>query len=66
MRPTPPPPTLAPAVSFSFGDPRGFPVAGDFNGDHTDDVALFRAGKWQIRLSTGIILTTFVFGSGGR
>jgi hypothetical protein len=56
---------LAPAATFTFGDPRGFPVAGDFNGDHIDDVAVFRAGKWQVRLSTGATPTVFAFGPAG-
>ena len=56
---------LAPATSFTFGDPRGFPVAGDFNGDHTDDVAVYRAGQWAVRLSTGATPAPFAFGPGG-
>jgi hypothetical protein len=54
----------APEATFSFGsDPRGFAVAGDFNGDGTDDVAVFRSGLWQVRYSTGAT-TSFNFQSG--
>lgn len=48
--------------TFPFGDSRGFPVAGDFNGDGMDDVAVFRTGNWQVRYSTGTVLPTFAYG----
>jgi hypothetical protein len=54
----------APAATISFmSDPRGYPVAGDFDGDHVDDVAVFRNGLWQVRYSTGLT-SSFTFGAG--
>jgi len=58
-----------PTVSFTFGDPRGFPVAGDFDGDGRDDVAVYRNGLWQVRLSpvdglSPVATYSFSFGSG--
>ena len=38
-----------PPTTFTFGDERGFAVAGDFDGDGRDDVAVYRDGTWQIR-----------------
>lgn len=49
----------APEIVFAFGDPRAFPVSGDFNGDGLDDVALFRAGTWQVRLTGSGATSTF-------
>ena len=40
-----------------------FTVAGDYNGDGRDDVAVFRNGLWQVRLSTGAT-SSFNFGTG--
>ncbi len=37
-----------PDITFTFGDPRGYPVAGDFNGDGTDTVGVYRNGVWQL------------------
>ena len=37
-----------PEHTFVFGDPRGFAVAGDFDGNCYDDVAVYRAGLWQV------------------
>jgi hypothetical protein len=53
-----------PEITFTFGDPRGFPLSGDFNGDGTDDVAVYRAGTWQVRLSGSGAMSTFTFGAG--
>ena len=50
-------------LPITFGDSRGFPVAGDFDGDGRDDVAIYRNGLWQIRLATGAT-STVTFGSG--
>src|SRR5205085_8119776 len=51
---------------FAFGDPRGFAVAGDFDGDGKDDVAVFRAGQWQLRFTgTGLTTPVFAFGAVG-
>jgi VCBS repeat-containing protein len=52
-------PPGAPTINVAFGDPRGFPVVGDLNGDTFDDVAVYRNGTWQIRIELGGI------GSGG-
>ena len=49
-------------ITFSFGDPRGFPVAGDWNHDGLDDVAVFRAGAWQTRLTGSATTASFRFG----
>jgi len=38
-------------------------VVGDYNGDGTEDVAVYRNGAWQVRLSTGATYTT-TFGAG--
>ena len=35
--------------TFVFGDPRGFAVAGDFDGNCYDDVAVYRSGTWQVQ-----------------
>jgi hypothetical protein len=42
----------------------GFPVAGDFDGDGRDDVAIHRDGTWQIRYADDGATTTVSFGSG--
>jgi len=52
-------PPGAPTINVTFGDPRGFPVVGDFTGDGYDDVAVYRNGLWQVRIEAGGI------GSGG-
>ena len=52
------------AITFTFGDRRGFPVAGDFDADGTDDVAVYRNGAWQVRLSDGRP-AAFTYGPGG-
>lgn len=35
-------------LSVRFGDGRGIPLAGDFNGDGADELAVFLDGVWQI------------------
>ena len=42
----------------------GSRCAGDFNGDGVDDVAVFRAGLWQVRLSGSGTTSAFSFGGG--
>ena len=37
-----------PEHTFVFGDPRGFAVAADFDGNCYDDVAVYRNGTWQV------------------
>lgn len=56
----------SPAATATFGDPRGFAVSGDFDGDCYDDLAVYRAGVWEIRhLGPGAAEDrTFTFGSG--
>ncbi len=52
-------------ITFTFGDPRGFPVAGDFDGDGLDDVAVARNGNWLIRTAwDGKVYGPFVLGAG--
>ncbi|HEV8116428.1 MAG TPA: hypothetical protein VGP53_09335 [Acidimicrobiales bacterium] len=59
------PPGPAPDLSFAFGNRRGFPVAGDFDGDGVDDVAVYDDGTWEIRLTgTGATSTVTGFGTG--
>ncbi len=59
------PPAPTPELSFAFGNRRGFPVAGDFDGDGVDDVAVYDDGTWEIRLTgTGATSTVTGFGRG--
>ena len=51
--------------TFTFGDARGFPVAGDFNANGIDDVAVYRNGTWQVRLDDGTTPPAFTDGPGG-
>ena len=55
-----------PAITLTFGDARGFPVSGDSDGNCYDDLAVYRAGVWQIRyLGPGAPTDrTFNFGFG--
>jgi protocatechuate 3,4-dioxygenase beta subunit len=39
------------SVEFYFGDQHAVPIAGDFNGDGTSEVGLFRDGEWFIDLN---------------
>jgi VCBS repeat-containing protein len=64
-------PPGAATIDVTFGDPRGFPVVGDFNGDSFDDVAVYRAGLWQVRVEAGgigsggvVTPSSFSFGTG--
>lgn len=57
------PPEASP-TEITFGDPRGFPVAGEFDGDGRDDVAIYRNGTWQIRFADDGVTSTVSFGSG--
>lgn len=38
---------------FSYGDPGDVPVVGDWNGDGTTTVGVFRNGRWYLRNPTG-------------
>jgi len=57
------PPTTIFTVSYG-SHPRGFPVAGDFDGDGTDDLAVFRGGTWHIRFADDGATTSVTFGVG--
>ncbi|MDP1848291.1 MAG: hypothetical protein Q8K79_10915 [Solirubrobacteraceae bacterium] len=57
------PPEASP-TAITFGDPRGFPVAGDFDGDGRDDVAIHRNATWQIRFADDAATSTVGFGAG--
>jgi hypothetical protein len=57
-------PPVTPTHTVTFGDARGFPVAGDFDADGRDDVAIYRNGTWQIRLTASGATSTVTFGSG--
>lgn len=59
----PVPATNATIVNFG-NDPRGFGVAGNFDGDGRDDVGVFRHGTWMIRFTDDGATFTFSFGSG--
>lgn len=37
--------------AFRFGMPGGIPLAGDFDGDGTDEVAVFKDGYWMIDIN---------------
>ncbi len=52
-----------PEHTIRFGDPRGYSVAGDFDGNRIDDVAIYRSGRWEILYlgSGGAVLRTDFF-----
>ncbi len=55
---------LAGSETVRFGDERGFGVAGDFDGDGRDDVAVYRDGTWEIRFADGAPSAIASFGNG--
>lgn len=57
------PPEASPGV-VSFGHTRGFPLAGDLDGDGRDDVAIYRDGTWQIRYASDGTTPSVAFRSG--
>jgi hypothetical protein len=54
-------------VSFGYGDPGDQPLAGDWNGDGTDTVGIWRNTALYLtnRNVTGIADYVFAYGNGG-